>query len=265
MSPGIRRRRGKCRPQIAWERGIVAASSAPSWCSWCLWACYCSGNTRGLIFTQDEWDLLQFRLDWKPSSFLDPANQHLLALTFLLYKLLFVTVGIDHYWPYRVMEIGVHLLCVFLLFLVVRRRLGDVPALLVTLPMMVLGSAWELLLMPYDVQWLISLAALLGFLLLFERRDRRSEAVCCLLLVVGFTASSMGLPMLAGALLAILRDQDRRRRLWIVLLPIALYGLWFVTWRVGAANQRPDTFAIDPIWLFNLMAATFGLGRPSPR
>jgi hypothetical protein len=51
-------------------------------------------------------------------AYLEPHNEHLVLIPAALYKALFATVGLEPYWPYRLMVIGAHLASVALLFLV---------------------------------------------------------------------------------------------------------------------------------------------------
>ena len=73
-------------------------------------------TTREFTFLQDEWDFIQYRLDWDADAFLAPHNQHLLAIDVLIFKVLFATVGIGDYLPYRLAGIAMHLVVVALLF-----------------------------------------------------------------------------------------------------------------------------------------------------
>ena len=140
------------------------------------------------------------RRDWTVGTFLEPHNEHLSLVPVAVYKLLFVTVGIDDYAPYRTAVLLVHVLCVALLFLLVRRRVGDLLGAIVVLPILFLGTAWQDLLWPFQIGYLASVAAGLGMLLALERRDRAGDIVASVLIAVALASSSIGLPFVASGL-----------------------------------------------------------------
>ena len=109
-------------------------------------------------------------------------------------------------------------------------------ALAGTLPILVLGPAWDDLLWPFQLGFFASMSAGLGALLAFERRDRRGDLVACALLVVAISFSSLGLPFIAGAAVLVGWDRNRLRRAWIVAVPAALYALWWLGWGREADN-----------------------------
>ena len=63
----------------------------------------------GLTFYYDEWSIVMERRGWDLDTLLEPHNEHIAFLPILVFKLLFVTVGLDDYWAYRVVAIAVHL------------------------------------------------------------------------------------------------------------------------------------------------------------
>jgi hypothetical protein len=50
--------------------------------------------------------------------------------------------------------------------------------------------------------------------------------VACVLVALGLASSSVGIPFAAAVLVETVLAPDRKRRLWIGLAPLALYGLW---------------------------------------
>jgi len=124
-------------------------------------------------------------------------NQHLLAVPIALYQLLFATVGLAHYWVFRLFLTLAHLACVAAVFAYVRRRIGS-AALLVTLPLLVLGSGWEYVLEPVNFGFVASIALSICALLALERDDGRGDALACVLLVVGLACSELAVVFAAG-------------------------------------------------------------------
>jgi hypothetical protein len=180
----------------------------------------------GLTFYYDEWNFLMNRRDWTFGTFLEPHNEHLSLVPIAFYKLMFVTVGIDDYWPYRVAVILVHLLCVALLFVLVRRRVSDLLAVIVVLPILFLGTAWQDLLWPFQIGYLISVAAGLGMLLALERRTVMGDITACVLIAIALASGSIGIPIAVLAFVELLVRRESVRRLWLVAAPVTLYLLW---------------------------------------
>ena len=219
----------------------------------------------GLTFYYDEWNFVLGRGGWNVDTFLVPHNEHLLLVPVVVFKLLFVTAGLDSYWAYRLVPLGLHLLCVALLFVYVRRRRGERIAVVASVPVLCLGAAWHALLVPLNLGFLAAVAAGLGALLVLERGDRRGDAAACILLILGLASSSAGISFVAAALVEIL--SLRWRRLWVFAVPAGLYGLWFLEYGnpnavSGAKGDVADLLRSNlpdaPGYFFNAAAAAFG-------
>ena len=125
--------------------------------------------TRGLTFYGDEWSFIVERQGNDLDTLLRPHNEHPVLVPLLLFKGMFSIFGLAHYWPYRAITIALHLLCASLMFLVARRRLDDSLALVPALLVLFLGTAWEVILWPFEISFLIPVAATLGILLAIEQ------------------------------------------------------------------------------------------------
>jgi hypothetical protein len=198
----------------------------------------------GTTFYFDEWNFLMNRRDWTIGTFLEPHNEHLSLVPIAIYKLLFVTVGIDDYAPYRVAVLLVHLLCVALLFVLVRRRVGDLLAVIVVLPILFLGTAWQDLLWPFQIGYLASVAAGLGMLLALERQTVVRDAVACVLIAVALASSSIGIPVAVLAIVELLARREPLKRLWLAATPLTLYLLWSLVY----GNPRAAPGAQEGLW-----------------
>ena len=155
-------------------------------------------ETRGTTLWTDEWTWALDRRNDGLGTLLEPHNGHFSLVPLLLYRALFATVGIDDYVPYRVMVVIGHLGCAGLLFAYARRRIGPLAALLPTAVLLMLGPAWQNFLWPFQIAWLISLAAGLGALLALDRGDRRGDAVACALLALALASSGIGIAIARG-------------------------------------------------------------------
>ncbi|MEA2133041.1 MAG: hypothetical protein QOC68_950 [Solirubrobacteraceae bacterium] len=218
---------------------------------------------RDTTFYFDEWDWVQHRRDWTFGTLLEPHNEHLSVVPILFYKLLFATVGIDHYWPYRVLGLTMHALVVAGLFFYARRRVGDVLALAAAATILFLGKGWNDVLWPFQAGFMASMAAGVGALLALDRGTRRGDALAAALLLIALASSSLGLPLAAALALEVLGRPDRRARWWIVAAPVALYAVWWAGYgREGVATL--DNLFATPAYVMEAFAgaaaAVVGLG-----
>src|SRR5205807_840348 len=110
-----------------WRQRIAAAGRAPAWWPWLALGILLleSGaliayETRGTTFWADEWLWILLRRGSSVATFLNPHNEHLSLVPIVIYKLLFATVGLHSYWPYRAVAIAAQLGCVTLVFVYAR-------------------------------------------------------------------------------------------------------------------------------------------------
>ena len=185
-------------------------------------------ETRGTTFWFDEWQWVLDRRGDDLSAFLAPHNGHLTLVPVALYKLLFATAGLENYTPYRVMVVAAHLGCVALLFAYARRRVGDPAALGAAVLLLVLGPAWQNILWPFQVGWLVSLAAGVGALLALDRGDRRGDVAAAALLALALASSGLGVVIALGIAVELLVARGRRRAIWIAAAPLGLYAIWWI-------------------------------------
>jgi SGNH hydrolase-like domain, acetyltransferase AlgX len=233
-----------------WGPALVLAAGILAFCALMLY------DTRRLGFWQDEWSFVTTRLGWSPEVFLRAFNQQPMMLTVFVYKLLLPTVGLQHTWPYRLALFGMHGLCVTLLWLLARKRLGSWLALVPAGLLLVLGAAWEDLTLALQINYLGSVAAGLGALLCLDRRDRRGDRLACGLLVVAWMWSSVGVPIALGIAVELAWSRRDWRRLWIVALPLALYGLWYLVY--GSSTAELVNLRALPHYFVAGSAATLG-------
>ena len=189
--------------------------------------------TRGMTFHYDDWSFVLSRQDWTVDAFLEPHNEHLMLATTALYKVMFELAGAD-YTPYRVAVTLELLALVGVLFVYARRRVGSGWALVASLLVLFCGAGFEDFLWPVNVGFLTSLLALLGALLALDREDRAGDILAGACVLIALSCSSLGIPIAVGVAAEIVaRAMDERKgpgpflsRLSIVVVPLALYGLW---------------------------------------
>ncbi|MFL5892065.1 MAG: hypothetical protein ACJ75I_04915 [Solirubrobacterales bacterium] len=229
----------------------MAASAALIW----VWG-------RGLTLFDDEWGYA-LRIATEPASTYlinPPAGKHLIAVPLLFYKAAFELWGISSDAPYQVAHIVLLLLCAGLFFVLARRRVGDLLAVMATSILLFLGPAREVVATPLRIPSLISAAAGLGMLLLLERRDLRGDIGACLLLGVSLASLSTGYPFAAAAAVLVLArsSPERWRRAWVFAIPVALYlAWWLLEFDIGPDAQPLGRTLIDlPVYLGKSLAVS---------
>jgi hypothetical protein len=206
--------------------------------------------SHGTSFWEDEWEFLLFRRGGDAATLLEPHNGHLSLVPVVVYKLLFATVGLDDYLPYRLVVIALHLAVGLLVYVYSARRVGALPALLATALVLFNGPAWQNIIWPFQHAWLVSLGAGLGALLCLDRRDRAGDAGATVLLLVALASSGLGLPLLLGTAVELLLGRRRdRRRLAVVAIPAAAYLIWYMGYGestiLGRNVSEVPTFVAD--------------------
>ena len=114
------------------------------------------------------------------------------------------------------------------------------------------------------------MAAGLGALLALERRDARGDLMACGLLSVAIGFSTLGLPFLVAAGVAIATGPrgSRSGRLFTLVVPAGLFVVWWLGWgREAESSLTPRTSSRRHlIWLDGLASAISSvLGLATPR
>ena len=185
--------------------------------------------SRGTNFWYDEWDFVQHEYGGGLRSLLLPHNEHLSLVPIVVYKLLFAVVGLNHYTWYRVAGVAFDMACCVLLYLFASRRVGRLPAILATALIAFLGPAWEDLLWPFQIGFMGSIAGGLAAWLLLDREDWTGDVAAASAVGFSVASSGVGLAVLAGVAVE-LTCQKQWRRLWIIVIPLALYVLWYFSY-----------------------------------
>jgi hypothetical protein len=220
-----------------------------------------------LTFLLDDWTILLYRRGFTEQAILSPHGEHILIGPVLVYKALLAIFGMGSALPFRVFATAMFLASVVLLFIYLRRRVGAWLALIGATLILFLGPAWEDLLWPFQLGFFTGMTGGLAALLALERGDRRGDRVACLMLTIAIVFSSLGLPFIAGGTLQVLRGRDRWRRVYVVLVPLAVYGLWWIGWGHTAESALSlKNLATTPMFVVNgisaALASLLGLATP---
>jgi hypothetical protein len=244
---------------------------------------------RGTTFYLDDWPIALNRRDWTVYNLLRPHVDHLQLFPTLNEKVLLEVVGMHDYWIYRAQLAVLNVLTGVLLFVYGRKRIGAWPSLGLAACLVLMAPSWFNLLYAFQVNFVGATACGIGALLLLERRDRRGDVLACLLLVVGGASNGVGLPFVAAAFVELALRRETRRRLWVPVVPVVLYGIWRLIYgdeansNVSLTNIRhvpawlldglDDTASAvvglpveqgGSVWLVFLAIVVFALSRPGP-
>jgi hypothetical protein len=186
-------------------------------------------------FFYDEWGFISSRRPWRLDVILLPHIEHWSTVPILLWKLLFITVGLRSHVPYEAALLVVHVAAVLLLFTLIRRRSGDVPAFGAALILLVLGSGADNIVWAFQVAWAGSVAfGLLAMLLLDGDPPFPSRlAPVAVAILCSLMCSSVGLAFLVAVGMELLADRHRRRFLLALILPTAAFVEWFLALDTG--------------------------------
>ena len=218
-----------------------------------------------LTFWRDEWDFLLHRRSWSPGTFLHPFVEQLLAIPVLIYRLLVGAFGMDSPVPFQIVAVALFLASVGMVFLYVRRRVGEWLALAAILPILFLGPSWDDLLFPFQMALFGSVACGIGALLVLERHDRPGDLAAMVLLTAALFFFDLGIPFVAAATIELAFGRDRWRRAYVVVVPTALWLLWYAGWGHNAQTFVSfSNFAHSPSYMLDGLASSLatwvGLG-----
>jgi hypothetical protein len=213
-------------------------------------------STRGLSFFGDEWDFLLDRRGLSAAVLLRPHGPHLVVGPVLIYKVLLQVFGAGSYLPFRVLA-GLDLVLVALaLGIVCRRWWGPWWGLVPVLLFIALGPGAVTLLWPFQVGYSLAVAAGLLALLALDTRGRHGDLLGCLALLVSLASGSQGVGFVAGAAVMLVMRGDWRRRAWVILIPVVLYGLWYLDYGRQASETHLSLWPTSLSYAMQSLSAT---------
>ena len=195
---------------------------------------------RSATFWDDEWRSITF--EGGGLDYLRPVNQHWWTVPLLLYRGTFAVVGLDSYIPYLAQVIVLHMVAAIGAYALVRRRLGPLPAALVSTPLVLLGAGAENIFWAFQTGMVASVMFGLWAVFFLERPGRRAVVVASLMLVAGLACSGLGPFFLVVAAGRTLLEPLLRRRVLAVAPPLALYLAWFLALGQGTVDEGRRLF-----------------------
>ena len=192
-------------------------------------------------FYADEWIFIGAKGLGTIDDLMRPWNSHWSLVPFVIYRAVFLIVGLHSYIPYLALLLALHLTASAALFVLVRRSSGAIPALASSALFLVLGSGFQNLFWAFQIGFVASTAAGLWALVLFEYQSRRARLGGAVLCLIALASSAMGVAFAAASGVRLLAD-PRRRRAVLWLLPVALvFASWYVTF--GHAGSESSSSA----------------------
>ena len=150
----------------------------------------------------------------------------------IVYKVLLAVVGLGHHWPYLAALALMHVGLGVGVYLLASRRLGGWAGVIAATLILFMGLAWQNMLWSFQIGFVGSVLGGVWAWVALDRRDGRGDVLACLALVLGTASSSLGVPLAVGVGAEIL-VQRRWRALWVALVPLVLYGLWYLDYGVS--------------------------------
>jgi hypothetical protein len=250
---------GRALPAIVWLIPFVPVAA------FLIWA------TRGQTFYADEWFFFVHAAGSTPRRLLEPDQGNLVFGAVLVYKATLSIAGAGDHLGLRIVWVALDLICAGLFFALLRSRVGNFAAAVPALVLTLFGASWEMFGGPLGINVLTSVAFGLGALLALERRGATADAAACALLLASVFSHSTGLAFAAWTAAVILARDDRRQRIWVVVLPLVLYAAWTIWARqFGQSEITLQTLASAPAAVVSLLASSassmFGAFRyPGPQ
>jgi hypothetical protein len=185
---------------------------------------------RDFTFFRDDYFVLFYRDGRDLGNYLANYGGSLFPLVVAVYLALFKTVGLDSYWAFRVVGLLGHLAVVLALYMLCRRRIGDIAALAPAIVVAFLGSGWANILFPEEITFTGAIACGLWALLVLDRGDVSGDLGVCALLVLGLGWGSPILPFIAAVTVGLWLRGRLWARIWVVVVPAALYLAWLAAY-----------------------------------
>ncbi len=233
----------------AFAAAAVAAAAAILWFG------------RGVGYSLDEIDTLIRTPGLDLNGLLEPHNGHFILTTRVVYWAILELFGTD-YLAFRLLTLATVILTAALFLAYASRRIGGLVALAPTLLLLFFGSHPSHVMNGNGFTVLFAIACGLAALLMLERSDRRGDIAACAVLCVGVASYTTGLPFVVGAAVAILLRENRWHRIWIVLIPVAIYFAWWLQAQ-GEIGDPHDQVTLSnllllPAWGFQILGAVLG-------
>ncbi|HKF77846.1 MAG TPA: hypothetical protein VKF59_17020 [Candidatus Dormibacteraeota bacterium] len=205
--------------------------------------------TRRFGFFFDEWTLILFLPHFTVRDYFLPHNEHWSTIPYLIYRGWFALVGVRTVLPYMATLLTLHVMVGLELFVLIRRRAGDLLALVAAALMLFLGQGFEDMIWPFQVAFVGAVAFGLLALLLLDRPDARWTrlALASAVLVVSLMFSGVSLFFCAAVAVELALDPRRRRYLAVLVAPAVVYGAWYAVFGGQGATSHRNPYTLSAL------------------
>jgi hypothetical protein len=204
---------------------------------------------RDMTFYHDEYAMILLR-DLSVSGIFSPHNEHLSATLVILYRTLLGTVGTASYWPYLLVTFALHIAVAGIVYIVVRREAGKAWALGAMAVVLMLGSGGDDILWAFQSGTIGATAAGMAAVVVAPKRP----ALAAILLTISLATSGASTAFVVGTAFHLVLA--RPRALAWLLLPLGLYGAWYLLFATSAIS--PDLRGLPEYVLTGLSASAAG-------
>ncbi|MDH3706629.1 MAG: hypothetical protein OES57_11220 [Acidimicrobiia bacterium] len=219
-------------------------------------------------FGGDEWKFLVERDGADLGDVFGPTNLvHWTSIPIVFYRIVYNVVGIEHYWPYQILAIGLHLSAAALVRVVmVRAQVNPWLATTAAGVFAVFGTGSTNIINAFQVSFNGSLVFGLTQLLLATHPDpiRRRDVLGLAAGLVALMCSGVGVTMVAIVGLAVLLQRGWRAAALQVLPLASIYCLWWFgyarTEEADALDRGTLSQWVEFVWI-GLRSTYDGLGQ----
>lgn len=185
---------------------------------------------RGLTPVVDEWAYISAYPNWQLETLFTPHNGHLVVFPLVIEKGITEIFGLESQLPFQLLNVSLSATVAVLLFCLIRKAVGDLLALGAAILILFFGAGADVLIPTFQISNLTGLCSGLAMLLVLRREDLRGDVAATVFLCLSLASFSIGIAFGIGAAVAIaLRPPALRlSRVWVVLVPAALYGIWLL-------------------------------------
>lgn len=220
---------------------------------------------RWLLFWRDEWNFVFNRPDPTLRAVMAPFFDTFAAVPVLVYQALLAVFGLRTYLPYLLVDWTAHFAIAFLLYRIVNRRSGVVLGLVAGISFVFLGSGFEVLLQPFQIQYLF---AIVGGLVAIDQLDGGRPVVAAIALLPAVASSGLG--VIFAGLIVVWGILRRHPATLLAAAPaIVAYAVWYLTWgRESGHLAGPGLSPLESAYsvLYGMGAAVSGIiGLPPAR
>ena len=160
--------------------------------------------------------------------------------------------------PFRLLAAFDLVLIAYVLGRVSRATWGRWWGLAPVLLLVTLGPGGVTLLWSFQVGYALALAAGVIALLAVQREETRADVLACGMLLLSLASASQGIGFTLGAALMLVLRHGWRRRAWVVVVPAALYALWYLKYGHQYSETHLGLWKGSLTYVMQTLSATLG-------